>query len=364
MNLKVLVLAEKYPSNESHELMYVHVRNKYYIKHGIDVTVLNFNAKENYNYENINVITKEYYDKNKLDFDILVSHASNLKHHYLFVKKYKDRFKKIVFFYHGHEILKLSETYPKDYYWIKSSKIKSKLRDLYDDFKFIVWRRELKKIIKKCELIFVSNWLYHRFLYYVHLNPKLLEGHVSIINNSVGEIFEKKSYDIKSEKKYDFITIRGSALDKGKYGIDIVTKLAKENPKYKFLVIGKGKFYEYIEKPDNIEFINTILNHEEMLEYLDESKCALLPTKQDTQGVMTCEVATYGIPTITSNIEVCREIFNDFDNVELINNNLKEVNLDKTLNDLLKQKNNIKNTKYFAKNTIKKEVELLKECVK
>ena len=39
--MKVLVLVEDYPSNTSKILMYVHVRNKYYMKKGMEVTVLN-----------------------------------------------------------------------------------------------------------------------------------------------------------------------------------------------------------------------------------------------------------------------------------------------------------------------------------
>ena len=219
--------------------------------------------------------------------------------------------------------------------------------------------KELKKIINKSELIFVSNWIYHRFLYYVHMNPQILENHVHIINNSVGEIFEKKSYDVKSKKEYDFITIRGSALDKGKYGIDIVTELAKNNPKMKFLVVGKGEFYNHVEKPKNIEFINGYLKHGEMLDYLNKSRCALLPTRQDTQGVMTCEMATYGMPTITSDIEVCREIFANFTNVSLISNEGND-KLDKIVDNLSKNLPYEKNETYFAKNTIQKEVELIR----
>ncbi len=356
--MKVLVLVEDYPSKTGHEMMYVHVRNKYYKKNKIDVTVLNFRSKENYEYDGISVINLNSYKCSNTEYDVLVSHASNLKHHYRFINKFEKRFKRIFFFYHGHEILKLSEVYPKDYFWIKKSYIKTKMRDVYDNFKFIVWRKKIKKIINKSELIFVSNWIYHRFLYYVHINPKIIENHVHIINNSVGEIFEKKSYDSKCEKKYDFITIRGSALDKGKYGIDIVTELAKNNPKMKFLVVGKGKFYDYIKKPDNIEFINGYLKHDEMLDYLNKSRCALLPTRQDTQGVMTCEMATYGMPTITSDIEVCREIFGGFDNVNLISNDGEE-KLDKIVDDLSKNLPYKKKEMYFAKNTIQKEVDLI-----
>lgn len=358
--MKVLVLCEDYPSDIGHEMMYVHVRNKYYQKNGIDVTVLNFRTDENYSYENIKVISYNSYTSSNLKYDVLISHASNLKHHYRFINRYEKKFKKIIFFYHGHEILKLSETYPKDYFWIKSSIIKSKLRDCYDDFKFLAWRKKLKKIIYKSELVFVSNWLYHRFLYYVHLNPKVLENRVHIINNSVGEIFENNSYDCNIKKEYDFITIRGSALDKGKYGIDIVTSLAKCNPKMKFLVVGKGEFYNHVEKPTNIILINGYLRHDEMLEYLNKSRCALLPTRQDTQGVMTCEMATYGMPTITSDIEVCREIFSNFYNVLLIKND-EEINLEKILKQLELKEPYKKNEQYFAKNTIQKEVDLIKK---
>ena len=357
--MRVLVLVEDYPSKDGHEMMYVHVRNKYYANRGIDVSVLNFRAKENYEYEGIKVITNDSYKQsNNNYYDVLISHASNIKHHYRFIKKYHERFNKILFFYHGHEILKLSEVYPKDFSWIKKSWIKTKLRDCYDNLKFILWRKELNKIIYKSELIFVSNWIYHRFLYYVHLNPKTIENHVHIINNSVGEVFEKESYDIKCDKEYDFITIRGSALDKAKYGIDIVTKLARTNHKMKFLVVGKGDFYNHVDKPNNIEFINGYLKHDEMISYLNKSRCALLPTRQDTQGVMTCEMATFGIPTITSDIEVCREIFEDFKNVILISNEGSD-KLDKIVIFLSKGLPYSKNEKYFAINTIEKELEII-----
>ena len=63
--MKVLVLVEDYPSNTSKILMYVHVRNKYYMKKGMEVTVLSFKAKEKYNIDGINVITLKDYKANK-----------------------------------------------------------------------------------------------------------------------------------------------------------------------------------------------------------------------------------------------------------------------------------------------------------
>ena len=359
MNLHVLVLVTSYPTETCHDLMYVHVRNKYYQKNGIDVTVLNFSAKKDYEYENIKVITLDSYKHSNSNFDVLVSHASNIRYHYRFINKYENRFKRIIFFYHGHEIQKLNEVYPEEYFWIKKSPIKRLLQSIYDIFKLFMWRKKLEKIIYKSELVFVSNWLYYRFLYYVHINPKFLVNHVHIINNSIGEVFEKKSFDYKCKKKYDFITIRGNALDKSEHAIDVVNNLALCNEKMKFLIVGMGKFYDKVKKPDNVEFINGYLKHDEMIDYLNQSRCALLPTRHDTQGVMTCELASYCMPTITSNIDICQEIFSSFKNVALINNEEK-VDLNQILKELEKGLPYEKNELYFSCNTIKKEVDLIK----
>lgn len=361
--MNVLVLVEDYPSDNSQALMYVHVRNKYYQKHGIGVTVLNFRCKCDYEYDGINVISLNSYKENidKYNENILLCHAANIKHHYLFLNKYEKYFKKIIFFFHGHEILKLNEIYPKKYKWQKSQTMKRVFRSLYDRFKLLLWRKKLPKLLNKSHLIFVSNWLYERFLYYVHINPIKLEGHVSIINNSVGHTFEVENYDYKAVKKYDFITIRGNGLDGSKYGVDIVYNLAKKYSDLKFLIIGHGKFFDYNKKLENIEFIDKNLKHSEMINFLNDSRCAILPTRQDTQGVMTCEVATFGIPTITSNISVCREIFDGFENVRLINNdNIDEFNLSKILSDLEKNLPYQKNNKYFQENTINLEIEIFK----
>lgn len=361
--MKLLVLVEDYPSNQNHTLMYVHVRNKFYYSKNIDVTVLNFRTQNDYEYENIKVISLNTYKKSKEKYDILICHAANLRHHYIFLNKYEKNFKNIIFFYHGHEILNINEVYPPNYKYVKPKDYKL-LIYINNLLKCSLWRKKIQKLLYKSQLIFVSNWLYHRFLYYIHINPKYLENRYHIINNSVGKIFEEKSYDINSEKKYDFITIRGNAIDGSKYGIDIVTELAKSNPASKFLVIGKGEFYKHNEKPKNLEFIEKLLTHQEIVSYLNQSKCALLPTKQDTQGVMTCEVSTYGIPTITSNLEVCKEIFENVKNIRFIDNNNPNINLSKTLDELCKNIPYDKYEKFFAKNTIQKEIDLLEKLEK
>lgn len=358
--MKILVLVEDYPSKISKILTYVHVRNQYYQKKEIQVTVLNFRAKENYIIDGINVITLNEYKKNQdryKDF-LLVAHAPNLKHHYIFLKKNQKKFKKIVFFFHGHEVLKINKVYSKPYKYVKQNVIKKIMQDVYDDIKLYMWRKYYTKIAYKSYFIFVSKWMYNEFLKWTKIKPEVIENRYSITYNGIGKEFENTYYDETKEKQYDFITVRAN-LDGSKYSIDIVNELAKRNPQNTFLVVGKGKFFKYNEKAENLEWVDKVLNHTEIIELLNKSKCALMPTRTDAQGLMMCEMATFGIPLITSDIPVCHEIFEGFQNVALINNdNIEENNLREIYNNIKDRKE--KNNKYFFENTCSMEIKILK----
>lgn len=359
--IKVLVASADYPRPSGERpMMFVHVRNKEYIKNDIDVTVLNFAAISNYDIDGIRVITEQSYYQESAKYDLIISHAANVRNHYRFLKKEGNKFKKLIFIFHGHEILRINEVYPKPYSYVGTDGPRRLFQNGYDSFKFRVWSKFYKKHINDEELIFVSNWIYKEFKKNLKFTEKELKDKVHIINNSVGKTFEEHSYNKNCEKKYDFITIR-SNLDDSKYGVDLVLELARMNPSKRFLLIGKGRFFDFNEKPQNIRWVNRTLSHEEMLRYLDESRCALLLTREDTQGVMTCECATYGIPVITSDLEVCREVFSGFENVKMISNDVKKVNLDKIYRDI--PIFNKKNKKYFMENTVRKEIELIEQLL-
>lgn len=355
--MKVLILAEDYPNNNGGiSLMYIHTRNLYYQKNGIDVEVLNFRATEDYVFENIPVITiKSYKEKNK-KYDLLIIHAANVKHHYCFLKRYGNRFRKFIFFYHGHEVLKINKVYSKPYYYVNQSKPGQLLQDIYDDFKLYIWKKYLPKVAYKSEFVFVSEWMKNEFFKWTKINESKIENHCHITYNCVGEIFEKMSYNDNSTKKYDFVTIRGN-LDGSKYSIDIVNRLAKNTPNRKFLVVGKGEFFEYFKKADNVEWKNQTMNHEEIIKTLDEARFALMPTRTDAQGLMMCEMAAYGIPLITSDIPVCHEVFDDFDNVYFINNDNDKESLEKYASKKSACK---KDHRFFKDITIQKELNLIK----
>ncbi|MPN53611.1 hypothetical protein SDC9_201275 [bioreactor metagenome] len=88
-----------------------------------------------------------------------------------------------------------------------------------------------------------------------------------------------------------------------------------------------------------------------------------MPTRTDSQGVMACEIATFGMPLITSNIDVCEEIFCGFKNVFFIDNEIKNINLDSIYSDIKKWQMKGKNLKYFSENTMLKEINLFQRIL-
>ena len=112
-------------------------------------------------------------------------------------------------------------------------------------------------------------------------------------------------------------------MDSSTYCIDLVCKLAENNPNFSFLIIGIGTFFRNRCKPNNITWIDKYLKHEDILNCVNHARCALMPTRRDTQGVMSCELVTYGIPLITSDLPVCREIFGKISSVAFMNNEIE-----------------------------------------
>lgn len=361
--MRVLVLSAFYPiPGKTHERMFVHVRNVYYQSHGIDVTVLNFATDEDYVIDGIKVISLKSYENSSEKYDVAVSHSANLRNHYTFLKKYQEKFDRLLFFFHGHEMLYLTKDYPKPYSYMKASNsLRSFAQDTYDHIKIRKWSKYYEELAAKSCFVFVSDSLKNIFFEHTGLTPERLYNHVYVIHNSVGPIFESHSYDWNSPKIYDFITIR-SNLDGAKYCIDEVHELATLYPNDSFLVIGSGRFFEVNGKPDNVTLIQRTINHDEMIGYLNASRCGLMPTRQDTQGVMTCEFATFGIPTITSDIDVCHEMFDGFNDVMMASFSQLKTRLDdaaKKIIGVAAANQGACSQKFFGVNTTMKEVELL-----
>lgn len=360
--MKALVAVVDYPNNEGKvSLMYVHTRNKYYMEHGIEVVVLNFATQKDYIFDGIKVITLNSYRNMREKYDVLICHAANLRNHYAFLKKYGNNFSSFIFFFHGHEVLRSRKVYSKPYDYLKYS-LKTRLsfvfKDFYDIYKLKVWRKYYLKNVNKSNYVFVSKWMLNEFLKWTKIPYSSIEEKTSITYNCIGKAFEEAVYDPEAEKIYDFVTVRNN-IDGSKYCVDLVNNIAKKFPEYRFLLVGKGQMFEYYEKASNLEWRNQTMNHKEIIECLNQSRCALMPTRTDAQGLMMCEMASTGIPLLTSDIPVCHEVFDGFQNVEFIDN---ENAFDMFIEKYEKLKKNIpfeKNTKYYNSNTSRIETDLL-----
>ena len=354
-----LVLVEEYPDGRGNvSRMYVHTRNKYYREQGINVTVLCSRANSSYVLDGIPVITAEQHERERKKYDLLICHAPHLRKHYPFLVKHGKDFPRFVFFFHGAEVQK------RLFYYSQSPSFKGFSREemalnLFDDFKLLVWRHYFPRVISKSTLVFVSRWIRDEFLRWTKIKPDVIKDAHVIIHNGVERPFEETAYDWEAPKAYDFITVRGY-LDGWKYGVDIVNELAKNNPDMKFLIIGKGQFFNHNEKAPNIEWTDRTMRHEEIVQWLQKARCALMPTREDTQGLMSCEMASTGMPLITSDIPVCHEVFEGFDNVALIDNENTRLDLNGICRALEKKEPFAENDKYYAVNTIAREVELIK----
>lgn len=358
---KVLVLASDYPNPDGGiSCMYIHARNRYYVANEIDITVLNFSSVHGYEYDGVKVLSLAEYEQHQSQYagSILVLHAANLRNHYRFLQKFGMLFERKIFFFHGHEVLRTSKVYPKAFDYVQQARISQKaIRYFYDTVKLSLWHSYLWKNRKTIHCIFVSQWMAEQFTRFVKVPLKDIPH--SIIPNSIGHPFEAVTFPYGTLKKYDFITIR-SFYDQSKYCVDIVAEMARQNSDLQFLLIGKGSYFDHYQKPDNLTIEPLYLSPDEILEKLILAKCALMPTRCDAQGVMACEMASIGMPLITSNIDVCHEVFHTFKNVAYIDNEAQGRILKDTYNSLLANEPYEANKLYSAESTIALEVSMLK----
>src|SRR5690606_3263812 len=113
--------------------------------------------RENYVVDGINVITSAEYENNPDNkYDLLICHAPNIRNHLKFIIKNEKHFRKVIFFFHGHEVVRINKVYPTPYRYQKSE-LKKVFRELYDIFKLNIWHYYLLRIMHKSHFVFVSN---------------------------------------------------------------------------------------------------------------------------------------------------------------------------------------------------------------
>ncbi len=360
---KILVLVTSYPGDGTGEAhRFVHVRNLHYVKRGFNLVVLDFSATQSFEYEGIRVIPPKAYSGTDEGYDLLITHQANIRHHYRFLKRHGRDFPAFVFFFHGHEVLRFKTTYPKPYSYIAKTPLKTATRDFYDTFKLFVWRNYIPKVLRKSTLVFVSEWMLDEFLKSTRITLDCISDKCRIAYNCVGELFQDGEYDWARPKAYDCVTIRND-LDGSKYCIDIVNRLAWANPSLRFLVVGRGSFFDHYEKAPNLNWMDCTLSHSEIIKVLQDSRCALMPTRCDSQGLMACEMATFCMPVITSDISACHEALDAFPNVWFFDNDTTP-DLQDILSSLETGMPYEKVDMFFSANTITREVEIFEDAIR
>lgn len=284
------------------------------------INVLSFNAKEDYVFEGISVLTEDSH-KSKLtvDYDVIISHAPNLRNHVRFIILNFFKTKACIFIFHGYEAIDvMKRVYHQQ--TLSNYPVRPKLIfKIYNKIKLPILKISLKIIhaLKKSHFIFVSNTLWREVISDMRAPELFILGkNTTIINNSINPIFKKNRY-LPTSYSGDFVCIR--PFEDPKYGVDIFIELAKNNPNYSFHLFGKGDLPR-TELPRNLKIFTTYLRPEEIVTTFNSYRAAILPTRWDSQGLLACEAAVFGIPVISSKIPVCEEFLNNFQNVFLINN--------------------------------------------
>lgn len=357
--MEVLIFVSGYPSNENiYNCTWAHTRSLAYLKSGIKPYILNFGCSSSYTYDGVAVFSENDIGRIcKRNIKTLIMHSPNVRNHFRLLKKIgQNNFDHIVIFCHGTESMLINHDYPKPYRFMKENFLKKMTRDIYDIYKFFYFRKFLKKNIHKVHMVFVSEWMKSIFEKNIlSLSMPHNQLNYSIINNSINEVFLNGKY-LPSETRYaNFITIR--RFDESKYAIDLLVKHAFANPSKTYHLYGKGSYFKYNEKPKNLEIIDNFIKPEDIPNLLNHYDCAFMPTRCDAQGVMMCEMASYGIPLITNNIVITQEMLSSFDNVVFFEEFDFDGNFDLSRLNLL----NIKNLKFSDNNTAKREVILLKK---
>ena len=358
---KILIIVSGYPSEKNlYNCSWAHTRNRHYIESGLLIDVYVPSVGSEYVIDGVKVISTDSFKDNIKNniYNLVISHSPNIREHIPILKNLREMNK--ILFMHGTESMSVNHDYPKPYHYMKSGIIEYFIREIYDRLKFKVLKKFITSNKGHIHLVFVSDWMKNIFTKNV-MSLSNENTNYSIIHNSLNNSFINRSYINENLNcpAADFITLR--SLDLSKYAIDMIVSLACANPNFSFHIYGKGNYFKYNLKPDNVIVFERHIEQDKICDLLSKYKYALMPTRCDAQGVMACEIATYGMPMITTDIEINKDMFTSFSNVKLFSESFfkNKINID----DLPVPASSEKNKKFFPYNTLERELELIKSQV-
>ncbi|MCF6304786.1 MAG: glycosyltransferase [Rhodobacteraceae bacterium] len=348
----ILILTQAYPSQGNpYQMAFVHARVKQYLVMGQPVKVLSFAAKQDYRFEGVEVVTLQSAEQSGLfKAATVVSHAPNLRNHFRVIFKQRNNIAKLVFVFHGHEVMHLPREYPKPYRWNKAAIRRRRIYRIYDPAKLFLFKKLLNFLVKRVDtrLIFVSQYMKSIFEKNI-FDCKAIKN--AVINNPISAPFVNARHAKgPSGKRLSALCIR--PLDDSKYGVDLVLDLARANPDIDFDIFGKGNLSQVMQYGINVTFDDRFFVQSDIPTLLNGYDFGVLPTRWDSQGVMAAEFAKIGIPLITSDIPIMREMLGGFTNVCFLPNDRFETRIDAALIDELKYQPSPQTDRLFDLETI------------
>lgn len=356
--MRILVLVQAYPSLEKpYSQAFVHARVLHYQQQGWRVDVLSFGSKLPYMFEGVQVWPESYLTKKTPCYDVWVSHAPNLRNHLRLILSWKKKWTRLVWVIHGHEVLIKQNYYPPPYAWMpQPSPLMLWADRCYDHVKLRVLTFFLSRMFLqgKIQLIFVSQWIKGAFLKGIPVASDLFNASASVIANPVHPAFLQSEWSPPREPKADFITIR--PIDESRCCLDQIYAWAQSHPDVRFDIYGKGQFFQVHPLLPNLRWYDTFFTQNELPGLFKHYRAGLMPTRHDTQGVSVCEMATLGMPVLTSNLAVCHEMLDGFPRTGFLPES-GEVDLAGFLNQELRPRGDF--LSFSPDQTVQKEIQVI-----
>lgn len=314
----VLVLSNNYPSpNSLYRNMFVHKRVMSYKESRLvcDVMRMNIFCKNNFEeFEGINIVEGQ---ADRLGNILEESNIDTVCVHFLdknmwnILKNFNKKIRIIVWL-HGADIQpwwrrKHNYTTEEE---LNKAKEESEERQAF-------WKSVFEEIDKfNIHFIFVSQ--YFADIVFEDYKITLPRNRYSVIHNCIDtNMFKYVKKDSEQRKK--LLSIRPYASRK--YGNDLTVRAIQELSKeqffkeLKFLIIGDGKLFdetlEPIRKYKNVEISKKFLRQSEIAELYQEYGIALIPTREDTQGVSRDEAMASGLVPVTNAVTAIPEFVDD-----------------------------------------------------
>ena len=304
---RYLIVAPGYPDkNNIYINNFVHARVKSYIKRGLSVEVFSLNKQDDceYEFDEVSVHQGGY---ERLKEYILLREYDTILIHFCFKKIYQTirhaaPKTPLLIWVHGYEAL----GWYRRLFDIRLSKLHIFLKGMVLNVRQLLFFRHLIRNARHVHFIFVSEWMKR-----IAEQDTLCVGKIdnySIIPNVVDEsmfVYASK----REEDRLRILSLR--SFGSRKYANDLTVKaicLLSEKPFFSelsFSICGTGRMWNKTVAPlkvfPNVQLKNSFYLHDEIVKLHAEHGVALMPSRQDAQGVSTCEAMCSGLVPVTSN---------------------------------------------------------------